>query len=57
MENDMAKQLLPNPFAKSEAEQEIERLKEQVRHAEVHGGQTDTCHHEMLKRALEAPKE
>jgi hypothetical protein len=56
MENDMAK-LLPKQPAKTEAEQEIERLREQVRHAEVHGGQTDTCHHEMLKRALEAPKE
>jgi hypothetical protein len=40
-----------------ELAKEIERLQEQVRHAEVHGGQTDTCHHEMLKRALEAPKE
>lgn len=53
----MPKQLLPKAPVKTEAEKELERLQEQVRHAEEHGGQADTCHHEMLRRALEAPKE
>ena len=31
---------------------ELDRLREQVRHAEDHG-QTDTAHHEMLRRLEE----
>ncbi len=48
--------LVPAPSAgETEADKEIEGLEEQVRHAEEHGGQTDTAHHEMLRRAR-APK-
>jgi hypothetical protein len=43
------------PTEKSEQEKEIERLEEQVRHAEEHGGMTDTAHHEMLRRAKGEP--
>lgn len=52
----MPKQLLPKAPVKTEAEKELERLQEQVKRMEEKG-LTDTCHHEMLKRALEAPKE
>jgi hypothetical protein len=54
MENDMPKN---KPTEKTEAEREIERLEEQVRHAEEHGGMNDTAHHEMLRRAKGAKKE
>lgn len=45
----MAKQ--KQPPAKTEAEQELERLQAQVQRADEKG-LTDTCHHEMLRRAL-----
>ena len=45
----------PQPV-KSEAEKELERLEEQVKRMDEKG-LTDTCHHEMLRRALEAQKE
>ena len=41
---------------KTEHDREIERLEEQVRHAEEHGGMQDTAHHEMLRRAKGASK-
>ena len=44
----MAKQF--KPVEKTEAEKEIERLEEQVKRANEKG-LTDTCHHEMLRRA------
>lgn len=44
----------PQPApVKSATEQELERLREQVKRMEEKG-LTDTCHHEMLRRA-EAP--
>lgn len=50
MESDMAKQKQPEP-AKTEKEQAIELLKKQIKRMEEKG-LTDTCHHEMLRRAL-----
>ncbi len=44
----------PKAPAKSETEQALDLLKEQVKRMEEKG-LTDTCHHEMLRRALEAP--
>jgi len=41
---------------KAELEKQIEALEEQVRHAEQHG-QTDTAHHEMLRRLKQKPKQ
>ena len=45
----MQKQPTPQPPVKSEREQEIERLQAQVKRADEKGN-TDTCHHEMLRR-------
>ena len=44
------------PTEKTEAEKEIERLEQQVKRADEKGN-TDTCHHEMLRRALGGQKE
>jgi hypothetical protein len=49
MENDMPVKQAQQPPVKSEREQEIERLQAQVKRADERG-QTDTCHHEMLRR-------